>query len=509
MNIILTSFSQLLKDNITDTIFSLPKASAAIISLTKAGSTLFGMLIGWIGMGVSLVGYAFDWTSKQNKLSKHEAWAKMFTGSEKTAKQIYDKQRETFEKRLVTNASDLNRLLESINYSLESVKNGTPDEKVETLDKVIVRLKENGIEFLDIPKTLEQLQQVLSEPGQHEKLNVMMVKKKEMLSVSIRNSLKVFNQKKNEIDKGFLEKEQDKASGFLILYAYITGWSIALESLLATSVFTSALVITSLSTMLTVLGFGTTAGLVVSVILGSIYLHRKKPNLFKTYMQGIQAKLVFWNIPLSIQKFRKKCRLLEEVKVCGKINQIGNEILKVDCLCRLKDENKVKAYLSEHLSKKWFSGNYVEALSGYKEVLEGKRESSEAEFKSLSKKVLELNESISYLEEKIKPLQDKISEAGWKDFQLQLKREIEPRGDLRTLSECLLKDPTILQDVETKNILQWMGIDLYSLSSVDAESAINQVSSKIRTFFAMDEAEKMGMIKNNDYSSHPQRGCEE
>lgn len=444
-------FSTLTSESITDTTFSLPKASAAIISLTKTGSTLAGRLIGWIGMGVGLIGYAYDWICKRNKVDKHDAWAKMLSGADQTAEQIYERQKGIYEKRLKLNLPELETFLKSILDHIEAAV----EEKSEVLKDVLQKLKERGIVFEEEPASLAALRTILTNPAEKASLNAMMVKKKEMLSVSLRNALKTFIQKKNEIDKGFLLKEEDKASGFCILYAYITTWTIALESLLASGTITSAVVTTMLGTILTGMGYGTLVGVVVSVVAGSIYLYLKKPNIFKTYAQGVQLRQAFWNIPLGIQQFRKKWRQLEEMKVCAQVNVLGKRLLEADPLKRKELESKLKA--------------------------------KEEEWKSLSKQVSELNASISRLEEKVKPLQERIDEAGWKDFQLQFhgKSNKAPEDVLKILSKYLLQDATILEDDETKKILLSMGVDLNG-----------DVATKLRAFFAMEVDDKMQMIKN-------------
>jgi hypothetical protein len=461
------AFSKLLSKSVTDSIFSLPKLSAAIISLAKIGNSLVGMLIGWLGMGVSLISYAMDWKAKQNKLDMHETWKKLFEGSGRTADQIIEKQKTIYEKRLTLNLPHLNVLLQSIDDEIKAVENGTIEEKAIRLEELVIKLKDKGIEFPEKLATLEELQSTLNSSDK-QSLNVMMVKKKEMLSVSLRNGLKALNQKKSQLDKATLKNEIDTSSGFFILYTYITGWTIALESLLASNILTSAIVIGCLSTALTVLSYGTLAGVVVSVLAGSIYLYMKKPNIFKTYIQGIQARLMFWNIPLSIQQFRKNCKLLEEVKIYGQINKIGLQILEADPKLREKLENKLNAK-----KEKW---------------------------KALTEQVAELNISISRFEERIKPLQERIDQAAWKDFQLQLHgKEIElaqmdidrPKEDLQVLVEHLLQDETLVEDDETKNLLLQMGIDLSTVVGKNRELATQELSSMIRTFFSLDVDDKI------------------
>lgn len=489
------SFSDMLKDTLIESTFSFPKVIAAIVTIAQAAETVVATVFEWIGTGIGLVGSTYCLYFKHKDYNLHDDWTQAIADSGKLAGNIYERQREIFDDRLEANLPERNTLLSSLNHELDVAKNASASEQEKVRDKVLKILHDAQIELADETPTLEGLQDVLSDPNNGRDINVMMVKKKEVLSVTLRNALKSLNQKKDEVDKGFLQFALDKAIFFFGYTANLTAMSVVVSSLIYAGVIAS-------SSLISILGYGMLALLCGAMALGGYYLHSKKPNIFKTYINGVQAKLAFWSIPLAIQRFRKNCALLENIHVFGQVQEIGIRILKLNQQLRKGGE-------LEFASK--------ETLEEYRLKLENERKAKVEEWKSLSKKVEGLNESVNGLEKRVKPLQDQINEAGWKDFLFLLYGEKELESDTniemveigkksstsekslddsRILAKHLLSDATMLEDPETKKVLLHMGIDLSDVSDEGHESMLEEVSNRIRAFFAMEAEDTLKMIKN-------------
>lgn len=487
---------ELLKESVIETTFSLPKAASAIAFLSEAAHSVVGTVIDWIGIGIGTIGSAFNLYLKNKNYNDHQMWAKVINNkgvkiisieemnvSDKETKvitneiddPIYKRQKKIFDQRCLSNLSQLDKLLESINHHLQAVKDAPSDEKQKVLSSALEQMKETGIEFSEEIVSIEDLQADITNPSRRQAMNVMMVKKKETLSVSLRNSLKTFNQKKYNLDKNFLEFAENKAMIFFGYSLDVTLASIIIKSL----IFTGVIATTS---ALAILGYGFLALLGGAMGIGAYYLHMKKPNIFKTYLQGVQARLAFWNIPLAIQQYRKNYNMLENIKTSEEIKAIWQKIGLID---RLQ-----------------FSSN-VESLLEHRTELTNAAKKKEKELSLLGEKIKGLNESILNLEERIKPLQEHIDVAGSKDFlmhlhgiaELESDTEIELinmskrpqfKNDFYVLAEYLLQDATIQEDSETKQFLLHMGIDLSELSDENKNFMIEKLAKQIRGFFAME-----------------------
>jgi hypothetical protein len=462
--------AETLKESVMETTFSLPKAASGIVMLAHAAETIIATVVDWIGIGIGLISSTFCLYLRKKDFDEHEKWASLINDEGKSADEIYRRQKEIFDYRKEENLPKLNQLLESVHRDVEAA-----DDKERVIENVLERLREVGIEFSEEITTVAALEKALSD---HDALNTMMVKKKEMLSVSLRNALKVFNRKKNEIDRGFLDNAMGKAALCFSYSLNLTLASIVLQSLIYTGVIAA-------TSALTVFGYGAIVLLLGFLGLGGYYLHSKKPNIFKTYVKGVQAKLAFWSIPLAIQQFRKNYALLENVKAAEEIKAIWHRINLIDRLLPNSDIN---------------------GLQNLKEELIAAAEKKSEELKYLNGKINGLSESINSLEERIKPLQEQIEEAGKKDFLFQLNGEVALDSDtmielsnlnmrsktskegFRILAESIMLDPTLREDKQTRKILLHKGIDL-------SESTIDEVENKIRAFFAMETEDTLKFIE--------------
>jgi len=233
------------------------------------------------------------------------------------------------------------------------------------------------------------------------------------------------------------------------------------------------------------------AAVVGFMIIGGIYLYVKKPNLFKTYVQGVQARLFLRSIPLAFKNYRKRSISAKATLVSEEIRSLGIRIFAIESRAINPEKN-----------------------AGVKE-LQGKMGKKISEQIALKQKLTTLDKSIAAMEEKVKILQDRANEAGWKDFQRQLLgdkaaatpsktekspvQRVSPEDGLKVLMEHLLSDPTLMEDPELKKLLEHAGIDIEEirrLSPQSKELIIEESLKVVRAPFAGEEGATMKRIKN-------------
>lgn len=492
-------FNSQWKKNLLLSTLSTPKAASGIVRLVGSSGAIAGEVVGFVGLGTSLIRSAIQIHECNVNLKEHEVWVKAFHNEGQKAQSMLDKQQAIFNSRLEANAPALNELLRIVIRELEGATDRSPD-----LTNIYQTLKEAGInafmkDGVSIPiesLSIKELHDQLVDPQQRPALNQMMVQKKEALSVSIRNSLKTFSRKKEEIDRGFLRLALHKAKGIFAGTTVISSLTIVLKVLIVIGIPTAGIVLAPM-------GYGMLLILLVFLIVGGVYLYVKKPNIFETYIKGIQTHLFLRKIPLSIQNFRSHYTQLQASKISEEVQGLGIRILAVDRLLEKKDKEEMKLYLKGHVSKRISEhADVTKILTNYREVLEAKQEKKVARYKVLSEKLHVLHHSVSKMEIKVKELQDYIGKAGWKDFQKHLTgkgklmdREGNPLDYAEVLTDFLLQDPTLLEDSETVKLLEYMEIDMKAIRALPREVIKNESLRAIRGFFAMEEDATIEMIK--------------
>lgn len=379
---------------------------------------------------------------------------------------------------------------------------------------IVKELQEAGLSIPSENPGVEELQKWLSGPERRSELNKGMIQKREMLSVSLRNALKTLCNKKDAIDRGFLKVSLTRSKGRFAAACVLTALTITLKVLLYVGVG-------SVAAALALTGYGMIAAIAISAIVGAVYLYVKKPNVFKTYVNGLQLQLFFKNIPLAIQQYRRNYTVLKASKMF-----VEWEILKFS--------NKDTALI----------------------------EKKKVRLDTLERKIKKLDNSVKDMEEKVGELQEKIIEAGWKDFyrHLHARPAIVPttteasasvlaerplkdptiavattedtatilaettessvfvaeqpwkdptivptttKDTATILAEHLMKDSTILEDEETLKLLAHMGIDPKHMGKFPV-----QVSQTLRTFFAMGEGATVELAKHQKMKNVPQKQIE-
>lgn len=429
---------QLLKKQKENTAVTVTLATPMVISslgrFFHSATSAIGAAFGWLSIGALMITAAWEWRHAHKDVKEHQAWTVAFQNSGSSAEdvqKIIDKQKAVFEANLLQNLPAFQDKI--LNPALDLIKKAEdldPFFKEDAVNNIIRIFKSNHLALATEKPSFEELSTDLKNPDRQAEWNKQMVQNKEELSVSLRNALRSLFSSKSEIDKGFLKVKLNKAKALFSATIFIAALAIVFKILMILGV-------ASVGVLLVASGYGIMAAVLGLAIFGLVYLYVKKPNLFKTYLKGIQAKLLWKEIPLAVQSYRRQYVLFEMSK-------------------RLLNKEKTDG---------------------------------------LEKKLKKLDASIKNNEEKIRKLKKKVEEAGWKDYHQRLYGHGEYDGaDAHTrVAEGLLKD---LPDSETEALLVRMNIDLSAVKnqsdSNEVESAVAQI---VQTFFAMDEQDTLKMIR--------------
>jgi len=452
-----TLFNKSLKENVIMSTLSVPKALCAIgaIATEPLGPILTGAalyatsFLDWIAAGAGMIRAAINLHTATKDVVQHGKWTSvMANGGD--AQAIVNKQRDIYKQRLE------------------------------------LALRKDGIDFPEFtgPTGLEDLQAHLHKLGIKEKYNEMM-QKKEVLSVSLRNALRTFSNKKNTIDQGFLSLALTKARGIFTATVVFGTLAIALKILVLSGAIAA-------SSAMAATGFGVLAVLLSFMVIGTIYLYVKKPNIFKTYIRGVQFKLAFWSIPLAVQKFRLNSAILDVKKISENVNELGMRLLEVENILSKGTVSQMHDYVQKNL----ISDKKMEKLENERAILEKhhsellvKKGLKTTEADALTQKMMELNDSVSNFDIKVKELQNQIDEAGWQDFQKLLLDKNEKIEIIK--GESLLEEATLIEEVETQKILKYMEVNVENLKTLESDSQKIEIAKAKREFFAMDNADVM------------------
>lgn len=541
-------FNELLVDSAIMSATSLPKAGSAVVAiletgtkaateaaaaagnatLVSAGTATLGNLaaatcfIDVIGLGALLIRSSIAMKEAQDDKIKQGLWSAAIvnTGTLSEAQIIYEKQKAIFNERLEKNKPVLNEILVSAAARLEVAKMASPENQAKIVAIVTKQLSEAGIEIPLEINTPVQLRNYLLDPKNAVSFNEMMVRKKEMLSVSLRNAMRTFSLKKDKIDKGFLSLALTRTRAIFTTAVIVAIVVIILKILILTGVIAA-------SAALSATGFGVLAVILGFIIIGAVYLYMKKPNIFKTYVKGVQARLYFWSIPLAVQKYRLNSSILETKKLSENINDLGLRVLEIEKLLDKGTESQIKDFsveakkvpsyikfgskigmLRQHSQKEAKTiDEHKEILRKHQSDLQILKESKEKEVKNLEDHIAYLTGSADHFDAKVKKLQERVDVAGWKDFQRNLKKKEKaqkqagvaaakaPEEDYEILADFLLKDATLLEDKETGRLLSLMGIDLAQLRNMDRKELKEEVGRLIRAFFAMETEDSVDLLK--------------
>lgn len=450
------AFKEQLKTHVVFSLLSAPKAGVAIARVVEKAS-LAGNVLGWIFVGTTLINQALKYREAQRNVRMHDDWARVIEPKKEDVAKIVAQYKADFEARLKDNRESLDELLEFVKKELSGLDdNHAPGGALN-------RLKEAGIEVPIKTPTAGELQAWLMKLETPHQCNVQMVKKNlersETISATLRNGLQASIQKKERIDRGFLKVARSKAKATFAAASVVTALMITFKvlSVVGVAVLGAAVVAT---------GYGIVAVIVGGLIMGAVYLRMKKPNLFKTYIEGVQAKLFFRNIPLGIQKYRRHYASLQAKKVSQEVAILGFKI-----------------------------GSASESEKGALQRSQGQKQEK---LDKLNRKKEKLKNSIDGMEKKVKVLQERIITAGFADFdRLFSNKKIDSADSAVEIVSHLTQDETLMQNDRMKELFSHMGIEPPSFERLKDKKVQEELIWGIRGFFAMEEGETLKLIKQH------------
>jgi len=476
------------------TSLAVPKATSVLMQTCNMASTPAGMAFSWMSSGFAIVTSALQWRRSAKRLEEHRLWTETFKSGD--LEKVKNEQQRTFEKRLKINTLKIKGFLEI----LEKAEGCLPQDQKRICDKMLEELKKFKLEGLENIANIQELKAYLSSPETPNRLNDAIIKK-ETLSVSLRNALKALAAKKETIDRDFFKFESHKAKAMFSAATVVTALVITLKvlAIIGVAIAAGALMGT---------GYGLIAVAIVLFIVGLAYLYYKKPNLFKTFLKGVQARLAFHQVPLMIQRFRRQNAMFEASRVSESIRQlsarkeeIARLLMKTDPITLEEIPEKLrKRMIKEKIDS---SNDQIKVfLENYQSEITQRIDKKERKITDLNSKLSGLADSVEKQEKKVEELKARIREAGWKDYVRALafprpKGLEDGKDEADILAEFLLQDETLLEDTETAALLKKLNIDLADIykKSSDRQELIQETASAIRAFFAMDDAETLTMIR--------------
>lgn len=471
---------------------STPKLISSLASLIAGTGTTTAAVFDWLGLGVDLIGSGFRLRKAHSDRKHYTQWAEAFKGTTLTPDkmdEVLDKQKSGHERKLALNTPKLEAKTREILQGQFDGKDFSSMKK---------ELEELGWTIPDEVSTPDELEAFIQMPDHKAAANENMVKKSEGVSASLRNAFRALAAKKASIDAGFVKLRLNRSRGLFTTATLLTGLLIALKVavLLGVAIAAGALVFT---------GYGMLVAIAGAIVVGAVYLRVKKPNLFKEHWKGVKTKLLFRKIPQIIQNFRLQRTTMESSKLATSLLvknlhkkelELLLETLKSGDKAIIPDElkNRVKALKNVKNDRK-----LEKILSKALEDLNRKIDQEKARFDNLQKKIDELGESVKHHEAKAKVLQKRIENAGWKDYLWHLNKEHGGAYNeeiIDILAEHLMSDSDLLDDPDTRELLEHLGINLSEVRELhDANSRLGEVADAIRSFFGSEDDEVIRKIR--------------
>lgn len=476
---------------------STPKLLSALTSLAAGAGTTTAAVFDWMGIGLDLISSAFHWKKAHSDQKQQAKWAEAFRGtsmirgSDLTKAKMEDlqlKQKHAHSKKLELNMPKLvDKTKEVLMEQLDGVE----------FPVIIDKLKKIGWELPEDVQTPADVEAFIAVQVHKEAANEHMVRRSEGLSVSLRNAFRSLADVKSRIDKGFIKLRLNRAKTLFGSASFLTGLMIALKLAAVAGVALAA-------SALIFVGYGMLVVTVGAIVVGAIYLKVKKPNLFKEHMKGVKTRLLIRKVPLIIQNFRLQRTTMESSNIAT--SRLVNNIQKAEIESLLSaiskgDTPEITEDIKERIKglKKAKSNEKVKIiLDRALEDLKKKIEVETVKFDSLNKKIEKLKESVDKHDAVAKLLQERLIEAGWKDYLWKLGKNHAGYDEniVFDIAEALMNDPDLLDDPETKQLLDHLQINLEHLRKLpESADQLFEMASAIATFFGTDDEDTINSIR--------------
>lgn len=332
----------------------------------------------------------------------------------------------------------------------------------------------------------------------------------ETVNVMTRNAIQALSETKVKNEKKFFDFKLNASRINLSLACLSTVLAITLE------VLAIAGVIALSASTLAVPGLGFFVLGIAIAAIGLYFFYRYKPNLFKCYVQCVNLRLAFFQIPTQIrnlQHIKKQVEVKNLLQTSARYEELLGELAKKTALDQLAHNKKYKKILerlhietikkvnkAEQINEQERLEKIVDELKIKKEKIDKKLDSARIRQNFLEKKV---NEWMGP-DGTVTKLQNRITEAGNKDFarannlMTLFKKENEKEAEELNIPLVLVEK--IFQnnfefDKETLKILRdKMGIKTGSImqeGKIDQEKLMKQ----LQNFFKMDDSELLVFMK--------------
>lgn len=313
-----------------------PTVAKTLWTFASTVANAAGAVLDSIGSGFKIIYSSFNLYHKQHAAKTHKAWMTRFSSSPLITKEEQPS-RETAKNQLRTGQRhhDIESLLEKRRKSDEQAMNTHRKVFDQWIDgvqntaadwpEVLLRLREKEIDLNAVSEgapvsSVEELRQLLKTPTLHDKLLRQYASYKGSMPIATMNALKAMALKKQQIERRFFKFRLKEAR---ISFGVSMG-STALMIALKVMALGCAIAIPTIA--LAASGIGAAALTVAIAGIGLFLFHKYKPNLLKTYMQGVQARIFLFSIPRFFINLVKRWKISKMKTLCARVDKIQKEI---------------------------------------------------------------------------------------------------------------------------------------------------------------------------------------
>lgn len=469
----------------------------------------------------ALLASAWDLRNASKASIMHKEWMQKWTEAGKDlpsgdfnkvsspdVEALLEKRKESMEKRKEANQKHFQVLLDGVLNSdnFEEVQDWL---KAQGISLEQAENKENGKVQASSITTVHEFKQHLQNPTFKDSLLEQYCEHQDTIALSTRNALKSLGKEKINSEKKFfnLKLSQSKIAFAILVLSTIA--SITLQVLTIAGAIALPLLIMAIP------GVGPAIAGMALMGLGLYFLHKYKPNLFKTMFKAVQIRLAFYQIPLAIRKYQLSYKEFYQKEKIAQIKLISIPLLQIEGLLKMQEplsEDNIPPKLF-HLLKKLklsavdkltedpnISREKIELL---KAILENELIEYQLEKKKIDEEVRKLEQKIDDLSEKVISLQNAITRAGAKDFANTLNLSKEPVSkepvDIYTImAEGILFGNWKLDEQTDKILKEKMGIDVSSILSQlpNGSKDLDMIKKSLKTFFGMDDSAMLSFFRD-------------
>ena len=358
---------------------------------------------------------------------------------------------------------------------------------------------ENGESIVDS----KELSKRIRDPKTKQALIKQYVDYQDTIPITTRNALQTLAMKKQNIERSFNKFGQINAGAKFGLAALTATTMIVLKVL----AITGAVAIPAIALSLT--GVGAIAAGILLGLVGLYMFYRYKPNTFKSFFQGVHARLIMFRIPLAIQEFRMEFKKYNQITNSLKVAEITAKAIELEGLLNQTaplEWNKVPETLKPLLKKiqngasvKLSDSKTFEAADKIKiqRALSHEMNNLQKEQSQINEDVRNLEKSIAYWSEKVSPLKARLEAASLADFLEKARVDQKDVDFTETIAKGLVTDEAMLDD-ETRHILkEQMGINLDKLHQKfpDKENLRQEIQKGLIKFYTMDDSDLNNFIE--------------